>query len=39
MAQINFNDFLATQSQTQSTATEGKSKGSGVGFFNCKIHA
>ena len=36
MAQINFNDFLATQSQTQSTATEGKSKGSGVGFFNLK---
>ena len=36
MAQINFNDFLATQINTQKTTTDGKSKGSGVGFFNLK---
>ena len=36
MAQINFNDYLATQNNTQNTATEGKGKGSGVGFFSLK---
>lgn len=36
MAQINFNDYLATQNNTQNASTEGKGKGSGVGFFSLK---
>lgn len=36
MAQINFNDYLATQNNQTSTSTEGKSKGTGVGFFSLK---
>lgn len=35
MAQINFNDFLATQNN-QSASTETKNKGSGIGFFSLK---
>lgn len=35
MAQINFNDFLATQSNNQNTS-KNESKGSGIGFFNLK---
>ena len=36
MAQINFNDYLATQNNQTSASTEGKGKGSGVGFFSLK---
>lgn len=35
MAQINFNDFLATQNNNQNAA-KGEGKGSGVGFFSLK---